>query len=211
MPFDYLWQFLYYPITNPEFYEGKTGQNKTKSFFNYPDSIAVFEKQTELEYCEAAAGRIEKNGVKNALIFERLQYLNREIQYENAKIEMDKQNQAVALYNSALVDYNEGVNDFNEFINYRNKQFMPLRPDAEIQAMLDSTAGSIKTANFKIDQIHTSDSIKINLINSFRRQIAGFSDKLEEQQDWLNKYFSKSKSGRKSMFTKTTLFGIPLN
>jgi len=28
MPFDYLWQFLNYPITNQEFYEGKTQQNK---------------------------------------------------------------------------------------------------------------------------------------------------------------------------------------
>ncbi|WP_298708004.1 hypothetical protein [Chitinophaga sp.] len=34
---------------------------------------------------------------------------------------------------------------------------------------------------------------------------------ISEQQEWLKKYFSKGKAGRKSMFTKLTWFGIPLN
>src|SRR6185437_16150774 len=33
MPFDYLWQCLYYPVTNQQFYEGKTAPDKTKPYF----------------------------------------------------------------------------------------------------------------------------------------------------------------------------------
>jgi hypothetical protein len=32
MPFDYLWQFLNYPISNQEFYNGSTGVDKSKRF-----------------------------------------------------------------------------------------------------------------------------------------------------------------------------------
>ncbi|MFI0491264.1 transglutaminase domain-containing protein, partial [Flavobacterium sp.] len=32
IPFDFLWQFLYYPITNQEFYDGKIQVNKLKKY-----------------------------------------------------------------------------------------------------------------------------------------------------------------------------------
>jgi transglutaminase/protease-like cytokinesis protein 3 len=31
MPFDYMWQFLNYPISNQEFYNGSTGVDKSKA------------------------------------------------------------------------------------------------------------------------------------------------------------------------------------
>lgn len=49
IPFDYLWQFVNYPITNQEFYEGKTQQNKAKPFFNFKDTIQVYEKQSHID------------------------------------------------------------------------------------------------------------------------------------------------------------------
>ena len=106
MPFDYLWQFLNYPITNQEFYEGKTLQDKTKPFFNFIDSIQLYEKQTHINRLIASAYRVEKNGLKNSLIFDRLQHLKLEI-------ENDGQTKAVNLYNSAVADYNESINKFN--------------------------------------------------------------------------------------------------
>lgn len=45
MPFDYLWQFLNYPVTNQEFYEGKMSQNKSKRYFNYKDSLIAYKKK----------------------------------------------------------------------------------------------------------------------------------------------------------------------
>jgi hypothetical protein len=204
MPFDYLWQFLNYPVTNQAFYEGRTQEDKSNAFFNYTDSIAAFEKQSQIEYYTSAVARIEKNGIKNAMIFDRLEHLRREI-------EVEKQNRVINLYNSAIADHNKGLNSFNDYINFYNKQFKPTRPDSEIQAMLDQSGASLKAASDKLDKIKSPDQHTSELLASFRKQIADLSGRVDEQNEWLKKYLAKGKMGRKSMFTKYTWFGVPLN
>lgn len=204
IPFDYLWQFLNYPITNQEFYEGKTQQNKTKPFFNFKDTIQLFEKQTNIDQLISSAYRVEKNGVKNSLVFDRLQHLKLEI-------ENDRQTKTVNLYNSVVVDYNDAINGLNEFINYRNKQFTPKKTDPEIQSIIDVADNKLKEAKNKLEEISSSDVNTANMIRQLTKSIEDASKQMKEQQDWLKLYFSKSKSGRRSMFYKVTWFGIPLN
>ena len=206
IPFDYLWQFLNYPITNQEFYQGKTQQNKTKTFFNFKDSIQVYEKQNHTDQLISASYRVEKNGVKNSLIFDKLQHLK--LESEN-----DKQNKTVNLYNLAIIDYNEGINKFNDFINYRNKQFVPNKTDTEIQTMIDITYNKLKEAKNKLSKISNTDANTTNMIMQLTKSIEEAIIHVNEQQNWLKMYFSKGKSGRKSMFyeRKVSLFGIPLN
>lgn len=204
IPFDYLWQFLNYPITNQEFYEGKTEQNKTKPYFNFKDSIQVYEKQSDIDQLISSAYRVEKNGVKNSLVFDRLQHLK-------LKIENDRQNKTVNLYNAAVADYNDAINDLNEFINYRNNQFTPKKTDSEIQSMIDVSDNKLKEAKNKLGEISSTDDNTANMIRQLTKSIGDVSNQMKEQQDWLKLYFSKSKLGRKSMFYKVTWFGIPLN
>src|SRR6185437_8583549 len=83
MPFDYLWQCLYYPVTNQQFYEGKTAPDKTKPYFSYPDSITVYERLSRVEQETAEARRIQQNGLRNSMLFDRLHHL--EVDLENAK------------------------------------------------------------------------------------------------------------------------------
>jgi len=206
MPFDYLWQFLNYPVSNQQFYEGKTQQNKANPFFNFKDSIQVYEKQNNIDQLISSAYRVEKNGLKNSLIFTRLQHLKLEI-------ENDRQAKTVNLYNLAVADYNDGTNDLNDFINYRNKQFTPKKTDPEIQNIIDVADSKLKEARNKISQISNPDANTVNLIRQLTKSIDNALSHVEEQKDWLKVYFTKSKSGRKSMFyeRKITWFGIPLN
>lgn len=206
IPFDYLWQFLDYPITNQEFYEGKTQQNKTKPFFNFSDTLQFYESQNHIDKLISTAYRVEKNGVKNSLVFDRLQHLKLEI-------ENDRQTKTINLYNSAVIDYNDGINGFNDFINYRNKQFTPKKTDPEIQNMLDVPDNKLKEAKNKLGQISNPDMNTSNMIRQLTKSIDDASTQMKEQQDWLKLYFSKNKSRRKSMFyeRKVTWFGIPLN
>ena len=205
MPFDYLWQFLSYPITNQEFYEGKTQQNKIKPFFNYADSIETYQKHKHSEQLKSSALRIERNGIKNSLIFDRLQHIKMEI-------ENSRQTTIVSRYNAAVSDYNEGVNNYNYFINYRNKQFTPIKSDSAIQNMIDLADNKLQSARIKLSEIKEPDA---NIIQS-SAQLTGSIDEaavhVNEQEDWLKIYFTKGKSGRKSMFydKKLTWFGIPL-
>lgn len=204
IPFDYLWQFLNYPVTNQEFYEGKTKQNTTKPFFNFKDTILVFEKQSHIDQLISSAYRVEKNGVKNSLVFDRLQHLKLEI-------ENDRQTKSVNLYNSAVIEFNDGINGLNDFINYRNKQFIPKKTDPEIQSMIDVVESKLKAAKSTLGQISNPDANTTNLIRQLTKSIDDSSTQMKEQQDWLKLYLSKSKSGRKSMFYKVTWFGVPLN
>jgi Transglutaminase-like superfamily len=206
IPFDYLWQFLNYPVTNQEFYEGKAQQNKIKLFFNFKDTIQAYEKQSHIDQLISSAYRVEKNGVKNSLVFDRLQHLKLEI-------ENDRQTKIINLYNSAVIDYNEGINDFNNFINYRNKQFTPKKTDPEIQNMIDVATIKLKDAKVKLEQISNPDVNTTNMIRQLTKSIDDASSHVAEQQNWLKVYFSKGKSGRKSMFyeRKITWFGVPLN
>ncbi len=209
MPFDYLWQLLYYPVTNQEFYENKTIQNQSKQYFNYVDSIKLYEHQNHTDQLNAAAYRIEKNGLKNSMIFDRLQHIKIEI--ENDKISAD--NKKANIYNEALAYYNNAVKALNDFIDYRNHQFKPAKTDAEIQAMIDSTNAKLNKAKENLRQINNPSSTLETLLSQFRKSVVDLGGSIKEQQDWLNLYFSKSQSKRRSMFyqKKISWYGIPLN
>jgi hypothetical protein len=129
------------------------------------------------------------------------------------EIENDRQTKIVNLYNSAVADYNDGINEFNDFINYRNKKFIPMKTDPEIQTMIDVAVSNLKEAKNKLGQISNADANTTNMIKQLTKSIDDVSIHVTEQQDWLKVYFSKGKSRRKSMFyeRKITWFGIPLN
>ncbi len=211
IPFDYLWEFLYYPVTNHEFSQGKTEQNKSKPFFNYPDSIRAYEALSPNEQEKAAALRVEGNGVSNSMIFDRLHHLKLDVENHRRQEEVDKQNAAVYAYNSALADYNTGVAQFNEYINYYNKEFKPQQPDSSIQSMIDKSYHSLRSARSETASIHTPDAQIQTSIVSLNKAVDDLTARVTEQQEWLKKYFEKGKMGRKSMFRKYTWFGIPLN
>lgn len=213
MPFDFLWQFVNYPITNQEFYEGKTQQNKSKPFFNYQDSIQLYQHQNNIGQLKSSAERIERNGIKNAMIFDRLHHIKVEIENHKITAENDRQSQIIAIYNDATFDYNDGIKKFNDFIQYRNKQFIPIKSDLEIQSTIDSADGKLKTATLKLSTIKNPDNITSALITQLNKSIENAATHVKEQQEWLKIYFGKGKSGRKSMFfeRKITLFGIPIN
>ena len=164
MPFDYLWQFLDYPITSQDFYEGKTQQNVTQPFFNFNDTLQFYEKQNYIDQLISSAYRVEKNGVRNSLIFDRLQHLKLEI-------ENDRQTKTINLYNSSVVDYNDGINYLNEFINYRNNQFTPIKTDPEIQNMLDIVSNKLQEAKIKLGKISNPDINTLNMIRQLTKSI----------------------------------------
>lgn len=204
IPFDPLWQFLNYPITNQEFYEGKFSLNKNKPFFSYPDTLSQYAQQSDIERLVSSSNRIEQNGVINSLIFDRLQHNKREIEYYNNKMLVEK-------YNSAVNSYNDGISQLNKFIDYRNKQFTPKKPDNEIKQMVDTAEYSLTNAQKKLKEIKNPDSNTATSIIQLLKSIDEAMMNLNEQKSFLDKYFSSGKMSRKSLFYKYTWMGIPLN
>ena len=213
MPFDYLWEFLYYPVNTEDFFNGKTGEDKTKPYFNYPDSIRAYEAMSKVAQESAAADRIERNGVRNSATADMIRHLRVDVENDHRQAETDRQNRIIDSFNRASRSYNAAVNQFNVYINYYNVQFKPTRPDAEIQQMLDSADHQLRDARAVLRAIvlTPADNRVEKPLGQLKDQIASLEPHIREMQEWLTKYFSKSKLGRRSMFYKITWFGMPVN
>lgn len=195
--FDYLWQFSNYPVTNQEFYEGKIQINKTKKYFDFESEISKYETLSEIDKLTGSAERIEKNGVKNSMIFDRLSYKKSEIEYF-------KISQVVNLYN-------EGISELNEYINFRNKQFKPNVSDEELAKMIRDPKKKLLESQELLDNLGQVDKSNLSNINSIKNGLIGTIKQAEEQEMFVTKYLGKSKIIRKTMFSKVSWFGIPLN
>ncbi len=195
MSFDPLWQLLNYPITSQEFYEGKFAINKNKAFFNFNDSIVAYENLTEEEQLMAIANRIELNGVKNSMIFDKLHHIK--VELENFKIrEINEKHSAAINY------YNESIRLFNVFIDYRNKQFTPKKEDAEIKQMIDDVELELNKSLNKLNEIKNADAQTSGQMQLLYKNINEMFAKIDEQKEFVTKYCKTSKLLRKTLFYK---------
>ncbi len=204
MPFDPLWQFVNRPLTNQEFYDGKISLGKTKPLFNFQDSLKQYLQESDIQKLISASRRIEKNGVKNALIYNQLDYNRRTIEYHNNKKLAETYNEAVSLFN-------DGIRQLNSFVNYRNNQFSPQKEDNEIRKMVEAPEKSLVGSLDKLNEIKNPDPSNANTISQLKRSIDEAMKNLNEQKAFLDKYFKTGKLLRKSLFYKYSVMGVPVN
>lgn len=204
MPFDPLWQLLNYPVTSQEFYEGRTATDTRKPFFDYLDTLKQSEQESRIGRLLGSSRRIEQNGVRNSLIFERLQHNRREIEYYYDSLRVER-------FNSAVFSYNERINHLNRFIDYRNRQFTPGKQEIEIREMVNIAERSLLNARLILKEIKDPDSNTAASILQLSRSIDEAMLNLNEQRLFVDKYFKTGKMFRKSLFYKYTWMGIPLN
>ena len=204
IPFDYLWQFLNYPITNAEFYEGKTQINKTKKYFDFEKEIAKQGRLSEIDQLFESAGRIEKNGLKNALITEF---------HENKKKQLTvlRENKNIEKLNSIVNELNEAVVLLNDFIFYRNNKFKPTFPDDEITNMIQKPREKLIKCQNDIYTVGSTGTDNKANVSSIKKSIESNLALAEEHALFVKNYLSKSKMVRKTMFSKVSWLGIPLN
>lgn len=193
MPFDPLWQFLEYPITNQMFCTtGKIRNDKTE-FFNFNDSLKAIEKQSYLENLIAEKKRIENNFINSYLIYSIIQQLDKKIEnyfYNNVKMK----------YDSASYFYNEAIYELNRFIDYRNKQFQPDKGDSYLIQMLDSVEQSFNLSLHYLNSIDKSYDVKKASIDHLYKSINAAMISFNEQKEFLDKILKTSKNYRKSLF-----------
>ncbi len=204
MPFDYLWQFLSYPITNQEFIAGKAVVNQGKKEFNFASEIAKYESLSKVDAFFESAQRIEKNGIKNQLILDAFNYAK-----EASKNERENQNSDK--FNQIVTQYNEAVNEFNDFILYRNNKFKPILPDDEIKLKIIKPIEKLKKCQGDLYKLGSLNKANVETVNSLKKSIADQLTQSEVHLKFVNSYLSKGKLIRKTMFSKLTYLGIPLN
>lgn len=203
IPFDYLWQFLNYPITNAAFYDGKIQSNKTKNYFDFEKEIVKYNALSEADQLVASAERIEKNGLKNAMILQRYEGKKKQLTYlrQNANIEK---------LNAVVRELNEAVVLLNDFIQYRNNKFKPALSDAEISNMIERPREKLAKCQNDIYSVGFVGSQNTANVASMKKSIEATLAQAEEHVLFVKNYLSKSKIVRKTMFSKVTWFGVPL-
>ena len=204
MPFDHLWQFINYPITNQEFIEGKTQINKTKKNFDFEREIAKYESLPKIDQFFESAQRIEKSGIKNQMILQAYTYAK--TSWKN-----ERENEMGAKYNEIVAQYNEAINELNDFIYYRNNKFKPILPDDEIKAKIQNPNEKFKKCQDALFRIGSMSGANAANLSTMKKSVADALVQSEKHLQFVNDYLSKSKLVRKTMFTKVSWFGIPLN
>ncbi|MGZ9734440.1 transglutaminase domain-containing protein [Flavobacterium sp. GNP002] len=204
IPFDYLWQFSNYPITNGEFYEGKIQINKTKKFFDFEKEITKYNDLSEADQLFASAERIEKNGLKNAMILERYEGKKQQLTYL-------RQNNNIEKLNAIVNDMNEAVVLLNDFIHYRNNKFKPTFSDDEISSMIEIPRAKLAKCQNDIYSVGAVGNKNASNVASIKSSIGAALAQAEEHSLFVKNYLSKSKIVRKTMFSKVSWFGAPLN
>lgn len=204
MPFDYLWQFLNYPVTNQEFIDGKTQINIAKPKFDFVNQIEEYDRMSDLDKARTVLIRIQNNGIKNSLIQEM-------VQFQKSEADALQNNEAMAKMEGISDDYNQAIAQFNDFIMYRNNKFKPLLPDEAIKEMIVTPKQKILDCQNRIYKIGKYNDNNFENVKSLKKAIIDILKQIEEQEKFVNDYLSKSKTARKGMFTKVKWFGVPLN
>ena len=204
IPFDYLWQFLNYPITNTEFYEGKTQIDTNKKYFDFEKEIAKQKNLSEMDQLFESATRIEQNGLKNAKIVENYKSKNELLTFLRQSANIDT-------LNGIVKEINEAVVLLNDFISYKNKKFKPTLPDDEIINMVQKPREKLIKCQKDIYTVGSTGAENAANLSSIKQAIESNLSTAREQELFVKNYMSKSKMVRKTMFSNVTYFGIPLN
>ncbi len=177
IPFDPIWQLLEKPVGY------NYGESNLRTKFNYKDSIKTFLASDSLQQFLAIERRMQNlKGKSNLLKTWR--------SYNRMNITIIGQEENMNLFNAAVEDYNQAINLFNTFISYRNNNFLPEKPEAEILKMLTPINGLLDAAQKKLSAIgriaenfqYDTEELNNKIQNLARRQ--------EEQKKFLKKYFN---------------------
>ena len=204
IPFDYMWQFLNYPITNGEFYEGKIQINKDKKYFDFEKEIVDQNSLPETDQLFNSMERIEKNGLKNKLVIDYYEIQKKQLTYLRQGANIEK-------LNAVVTELNEAVLLLNDFILYRNKKFKPTFSDEEINNMIQKPREKLIKCQNDIDKVGSIGSENASNVTSIKKSIEVNLAMADEHASFVKNYLSKSKLVRKTMFTKVSWGGIPLN
>ncbi len=185
MPFDPMFQLLEHPVSYKDFYRGSFSLNNDSPYFNYKDSIAAYEIQAPSDEYASSVARIQNNGKANKMTNTRVAQLKMEMEIIN-------QDKDSVLYNNAVSDYNKAINIFNDFILYRNSQFNPLKPAAEVNAMFTEIGENIKNAYKNINGLKASKAVLTLDTGDIEYALKRLSNKAQEQNLFFKTFIASA-------------------
>ena len=198
MPFDYLWQFSKLIKTNQEFSTNKIATTNATLNFDFETEITKYLELTSNERIASSIERIEKNGITNNLIAERIANKKQELL-------VSRQNNFAENLNKIVEVFNVAIKEFNDYIAFRNQQFQPTVSDETILENINSPLSKLKNCESLLYSIGTVSTENSKSLIDIRKSLFDSLEQAKEQKKFVDLYLTKSKIGRKAMFV-TTIF-----
>lgn len=196
MPFDPMFQFRERPLSYEEFDTGVVDEQRSVPVFYWADTLALYARQDTLERLVSVRQRMLSNGRSNDLVYYMLELTSNNIRIAGYQ-------KILNAYNMAMDLQGKATDAINEFVRYRNKAFEPLKPDAEIQAMVDVPEELINRADSAINSIRTAPERYREPILKLRDQIMEVATTVYKHKLFLRQYFKLPAKQRKGMFKQT--------
>jgi hypothetical protein len=178
--------------------------NTSKKYFDYEREISKYNALSEADQLHASAQRIEKNGLKNALVLERFEFKKKKLEYLRRNTNIEKLNAIVNEMNLAVVL-------LNDFVHYRNNQFKPTFSDDEISNMIQTPKEKLAKCQDAIYAVGAVGSENSANVASIKKSLSKALAQANEHASFVQNYLSKSKISRKTMFFKITQSRISSN
>ncbi len=186
MPYDPMWQLLEYPISHAEFNQGATASMKSKTVFNFRDSIKIFNQLNELQQLEKTASSIAKEAYTSQLIKNRLSYTRMLIAIEN-------QDEDLNLYNTAVSHLNKANNFYNNYLSFRNNGFSPAITPAQMYNLLDSASTQLLMVKLISNSMEKRGPSYQYDPGTLIERILSLSKKLETEHEFVKNNFTSIK------------------
>lgn len=157
------------------------------------DSVKAFLQLSELQQLEVSVTRIKRAGIDNELMKTNLAYIemNASLIYEEREMNQ---------YNAAVAELNKATLIFNDFIQYRNNQFMPVKPDDEMQHLLLPIDIILASVEKKLDELDKSVTNVQYDTKGLRFDMDKFKYRIQVQKDFLKEYLATEDTKRKKLF-----------
>jgi hypothetical protein len=189
MPFDPMYQFLSYPLTNRDFISGSPASSKEE--FNYADSLREYSQLSSVQQMAAELRRMVAAGIENDLLLKRRIFLKNALQSYGSKDAFDE----------STKDFNTAVKIFNRYIGFKNHLFANAQTN-DLRLMLDSTADLIKISrSYLVEAIPKSDAQRQSK-GSMMGEIERFWVRIKKEKVFLEQYIATDEQKRKQLFMR---------
>lgn len=193
MPFDFMWQFSNYPISEQQFIKGDFNRETKQESFDFESTIKNYFTLSEYNQCKELRTRMSQTGYKTKLAQERYGLLSKQI----AVYDM---NASIKKFNEISDTYNKAISLLNEFISYRNAQFKPEKSDEALLKMIDEPLTIFEECNDKIYKTGFVGQENLYDLNKFKRGLLDVIEETKKHKLFVEDYIKSSKRDRKKMF-----------
>jgi len=190
MPFDPLYQFLSYPLTNKEFIDGKPASSRL--IFHYSDTLKQHMQLSPPQKTAAELRRMEAAGVQIDLLLKRQQYLKRVLQSSSSSDAFEEGGKA----------FTTAMESYKQYVGYKNSQFSNLA-DSELKQMIENIESNLKRARaLLLEAVPKNEGQRQARTNNVS-MIDRFWPQLTREKQFVQQYLSTTDlSTRKELFVK---------